>query len=42
MAAALKEVEDGIQDLAKAVGSGPPMPLGGRQVRLDIAPFGIG
>jgi hypothetical protein len=42
LAATLQEVEDGVQDLAKAVGSGPPMSLGGWQVRFDIAPFGIG
>jgi hypothetical protein len=28
LAAALKEVEDGVQDLAEAVGSGPSMSLG--------------
>ena len=42
LATALQEVEDGIQDLAKAVGPGPSMSLGSGQVRLYIVPFGVG
>jgi len=42
LAAALQEVEDGVQDLAKAVGPGPSVSLGGGQVGFDVFPFGVG
>ena len=41
LTAALKDVEDGVQDLTEAVGPRPAMPLGSGQVRLDVVPFGI-
>jgi len=42
LATALEEVEDGVKDLAKAVGPGASESFGGGQVRLDIVPFGVG
>src|SRR5215203_7250172 len=42
LATGLQEVEDGVEDLAKAVGPGPSVSLGGGQVRLYVVPFGVG
>src|SRR5215213_9333844 len=42
LATALQYVKDGVQDLAKAVGSRASLARGGRQVRFDVAPFSIG
>lgn len=40
--AILRRAEAGDNDLAKAVGPGPSLPLQDGQVRFDVAPFGIG
>jgi hypothetical protein len=42
LAAALQEVEDGVQDLAKIVGPRPSKALGCGEMGLDVCPFGIG
>ena len=42
LAAALQEVEDGIQDLAKVVDPGASISFGGGQVGLYVFPFGVG
>jgi len=42
LATALQKVEDGVQDLAETVGPGSSMSLGCGQMRLYVAPFGIG
>jgi hypothetical protein len=39
LAAALEDVEDGVEDLAGAVDSWPPMFLGSRYMRFDGGPF---
>jgi hypothetical protein len=41
LAATTYDVEDGVEDLAWAMGSRPPMFLGSGHVRLDVVPFGI-
>jgi hypothetical protein len=42
LAAAFQEVEDGVQDLTKAVGPRPSTSFGGGQVGLYVVPFGVG
>ena len=42
LAATSQDVEDGIEDLAEAVGPRPSVSFGGGQVRLDVDPFGVG
>jgi hypothetical protein len=42
LTATFEDVEDGVQDLAKAVGSRPSMAFGGGQMWLYVIPFGIG
>jgi hypothetical protein len=42
LAAALQDVEDGLEDLTKIMDPGPSMACGGGQVRFDVVPFGIG
>ena len=42
LAAAPQEVEDGVEDLARAMDPRSPMSLGSGQVRLDVIPLGIG
>jgi hypothetical protein len=36
LAAALEDVEDGVEDLPKIVGPGASMTFGGGKVRLDV------
>jgi hypothetical protein len=42
LATALQDVKDGVQDLTKIVDPGASMAFGGRQMRLDVVPLGIG
>ena len=42
LATALKDVEDGVEDLAKIMDPGPSVPFGCRQMGLYVVPFGIG
>jgi hypothetical protein len=42
LATALQDVEDGVKDFTKIVDPGASMAFGGRHVRLDVVPFGIG
>jgi hypothetical protein len=42
LATALQNVKDGFEDLTKIVDPGASMACGGRQMRLDVVPFGIG
>jgi hypothetical protein len=42
LAAALQEVEGGVQDLAKIVGPRPSKALGRGEMGLDVVPLGIG
>src|SRR5215204_5021572 len=42
LAAALQEVEDGVQDLTKIVGPWTSVSFGSWQLRLYVVPFGVG
>ena len=42
LAAASYDVEDGVEDLAEAVGSGPPVSFGSGHVGFYVVPFGVG
>jgi hypothetical protein len=42
LAAAFEEVEDSVQDLAKAMGPRPSMSFGCWRVGFYVVPFGIG
>jgi len=42
LAAALQDVEYGVQDLTKAVGPQPSISFRGGQMRLYVVPFGVG
>jgi hypothetical protein len=42
LAAASQDVEDGVEDLGRAMDPRTPEFLGRGQMRLDVVPFGIG
>ena len=42
LAAALEEVEEGVEDLAKVVSPVPSMPFGGGEMGRYVVPFGVG
>jgi hypothetical protein len=42
LASALKDVEDGVEDLARAMDPRTPVFLGRGHVRLDVVPCSIG
>jgi hypothetical protein len=42
LASGFQEVEDGVEDLAKIVGPGPPESFGSWHVGFYVVPFGVG